>query len=436
MVSTRSSTLRSESGRGRGSQSALASQSRTIRRRSNSPVNRGRSNGGQAPTTHGRSVQTAASDRARGRGGLRGVRGGRARGRGGPAGARGRRAEASDLADAEHSDQQRRSADQGYQPTEQREQCQPTSSPTVHRPSTTALNDPDSTRSVSQLCSDYSTEAIPGVKAIEWNHFGFLTSDSYDVPCAFVGKRVCRECLTSKAFLTSCTKLITKSVTNAKYHLQIEHGIVYDDGKQKISPNEFNYSLVIKCCLDYSSFKSVENIGFVGLIRTIRPDLKAPTANTLVQNVLPKVHLLFRDHIKEYIKDHFTFGCLTSDIWTDNFFARSYICFNLFFLNKNLELTHVLLDAIEFEPPHSNSRIRSIARTILLEYEVDEDKLKYVTDNGANLVAAFPDRWSCIAHNIDLLTMTDCIPNQSTNRNPQNGNCKHFCNFKNLFQFF
>lgn len=301
---------------------------------------------------------------------------------------------------------------------------QPTQSAQFNEPVDPAVeNGLESSLPISRFCSDYSTEPIPGVVASEWKHFGILKSERFQVPFAFRDRRVCKECLSTHTYLTSCTKLQTKSVTNAKHHLHIQHGIVYDNGSRKISAADFQYSLVIKCCLDYSSFNSIQNVGFVKMIQLIRPDLHVPTGNHLVQNILPKVFKLFKDHLKTYLKNNLTFGSVTAGIWVDNFFDKSYICFNLFFLNRNLELVHVLLDASEIKPPHDRFNIRSKLSAVLADYDVNRTKLKFITDNGANFVAALgEDRSSCMAHNVDLLTMKDCIVARRETAPPGDGN--------------
>lgn len=190
--------------------------------------------------------------------------------------------------------------------------------------------------------------------AIEWAHFGWLESELFDLPVAFIGKRVCKECLAKETYLSKCCKLGSNtSVSNAKYHLRIVHNIVYDNSKRKISTTDYHYLLVLKCCLDYSSFNSIQNEGNLKLMQTIRSDLNVPSGNYLVQHVLPKVFDLFKNFLKNYIRDHFKFGCISLDIWVDNFFYKSYICFNLFFINNDLELVQILLDAKEIKPPHT-----------------------------------------------------------------------------------
>lgn len=267
---------------------------------------------------------------------------------------------------------------------------------------------------VSRYCRDYHTVPIPGVKAQEWTHFGLLESDFYDVPLVFVNKRVCKECLLRETLLSKVTKFQTTSVTNAKYHLEHDHDIVYSNGKTKLTSTEFHYSLVVKCCLDYSSFHSLKNIGFVNLIKLIRPDLTLPTGDFLIKHVLPRVYDLFKDHVKKFITENLQFGSVAFDIWIDNFYEKSYICFNLFFITKTIELAHVLLDVVEIVQPHTSFNILQKLRDVFASFEIDETKLTFVTDNAANEIAALRaadlERLSCSAHNVDLLTMRDCIP--------------------------
>lgn len=277
----------------------------------------------------------------------------------------------------------------------------------------------------SRFTRDYQTLPLSGLKSKEWNHFGILSSEEYDVPINFRDKRVCNECLSQNMFLSQVSYYeTTTGLTNIKNHLKFKHKIEYENERVRMATSSLNFALVTKCCLDYSSFNSIEKVGFVQLMKRIRPDLKIPTGNHLAQNVLPNVYDQFKNFVKNYIRENFKYGCITCDIWVDNFYDKSYIGFDLFFLNNELKLTHILLDVDEIMPPHNRSNILQQTRMVLQEYGINESKVSFTTDSGANILAAMRDgnlnNSSCIAHSIHNLIMKDCLKNQNPEM-PANG---------------
>lgn len=267
---------------------------------------------------------------------------------------------------------------------------------------------------VSRFCRDYQTVDLQNVKAICWNHFGTLSSATFAIPAAFIGKRCCRICLSNQEFLSTVCKLSPgTSVTNAKTHLRVAHDIVYEEDNVVLTVGEFQYALTVKCCLDYSSFASINNSGFLLFMKTIRPDLKVPTGNHLAQNVLPKIYREYKKHIKAVINEQLDFGHISFDLWIDNFYERDYICFNLFFLDTNFELNQVLLDVQHIPPPHNRFNILSKLREVLADYNIAESKLTFSIDAGQNVRAALRlgnlTHFLCSSHGLHNLVTKDCI---------------------------
>ena len=188
------------------------------------------------------------------------------------------------------------------------------------------------------FCRNYHVNLLgteDGRTSKVWQFVGTLASETYDVSTRFCNKRVCSICVSECEFLSQVYPFcISTSTGNFKNHLRLVHGQKIDS-QVGIAASEWNIALTLMCCLDNLPFKSVENPGFIKFVGLLRPDLedKIPSARHLLQNLLPKIFDKFQGYIKELIRKHFKFGCVSLDIWTDIKFAKSYICLNLFFFS-------------------------------------------------------------------------------------------------------
>ena len=101
------------------------------------------------------------------------------------------------------------------------------------------------------------------------------------------------------------------------------------------------------------------------------------------------------------------------DLWKDNYFGNSYNGITMTFIDTDWQKKNIILRVGYLPNPHTAKVIKDDVLKCLKEHKIDNAKCFAVTDNAANVQAAFkfPDmkiqHASCIGHGIHLLIKAD-----------------------------
>ena len=178
-------------------------------------------------------------------------------------------------------------------------------------------------------------------------------------------------------------------------------------------------------CKDIRPFTTVAGDGFVELAQTlINMGVKYGQLNA--RDILPHPTTVSRhvsnkaDTIKTtvVIPDISKFvnrwgGGITSDMWTECYTQASYITVTLHYIDNSWQLMARTLATREFEEQrHTGVNIKADLDKILREFAIDEKKIYFVTDRGANMLAALKscNHISCSDHIINTICLTSLTP--------------------------
>lgn len=130
---------------------------------------------------------------------------------------------------------------------------------------------------------------------------------------------------------------------------------------------------------------------------TISRNLVAKYSDVKVNVVVPEIRSLF----------NVFGGGVTTDMWTDEYKQVSYITVTVHYLNENWDLVVRTLSTSEFDADlrHTGVNIRDTLGKLLESFEVDAAKAIFVTDRGANMLAALKDdnHISCCDHILNVV---------------------------------
>ncbi|XP_039967746.1 uncharacterized protein LOC120779505 [Bactrocera tryoni] len=98
----------------------------------------------------------------------------------------------------------------------------------------------------------------------------------------------------------------------------------------------------------------------------------------------------------------------TTDMWSDDYTQRNFITLTAHYMDDSFKLNVTLLGIREFlDEKKTGENILKNVQDILQDFNTLEtiDRAVFVTDNGANVVAAFKSfkRLSCVCHNLNLV---------------------------------
>jgi len=137
-----------------------------------------------------------------------------------------------------------------------------------------------------------------------------------------------------------------------------------------------------------------------------------PEPETLSRSALNDVYDATRLKVDELIRSASpdVVG-MTTDMWTDNYRRRSYIAYTLHFISPDFTLHSLTLKTSVFQTDHTGENIKADMLTTHSEFNLDDKKIVYVTDQGANIVKAcklaLVERFGCIAHGLHNLVVKD-----------------------------
>lgn len=111
---------------------------------------------------------------------------------------------------------------------------------------------------------------------------------------------------------------------------------------------------------------------------------------------------------------------VTSDLWTHESTNTPYITVTIHYISSEWELCAHILATRAMEEKHTAQNIRSVIGGILQEFNASRPSNVFVTDNGANMKAAFKEEtWvSCAGHNLNL-AVTHALEGRHVEDSPQ-----------------
>lgn len=164
---------------------------------------------------------------------------------------------------------------------------------------------------------------------------------------------------------------------------------------------------------DCRPFSIVDGDGFKKIVQSLL-DIGTKYGNTVdISNMVPDSRTVSRrisdiaddkrSQIQLELKTAITKGTasITSDLWTDNFVKRNFLCATFHFL-KDLKLREIVLGvkSMDFERCTANNVLTKL-KSILNEFDIyDIENITFVTDRGSNIVKALRDqnRLNCANH--------------------------------------
>ncbi|KAL2091651.1 hypothetical protein ACEWY4_013914 [Coilia grayii] len=183
------------------------------------------------------------------------------------------------------------------------------------------------------------------------------------------------------------------------------------------------------CCLDIRPYDLVAGKGFSDILQHF-VNVAAKYGKFDVNDILPHPTTVSRHvegraqalrasvaaEIKPIIE---TYGCaITTDIWTEDYHKCSFISGTIHYTNNNFDLISRVLFAAPFETGVSKTgeNIRILLFQKLCEFGIDtsllSDRVVFVTDRGANIVAALRgyNRLNCNAHILNVTLSSAFAP--------------------------
>jgi hypothetical protein len=267
----------------------------------------------------------------------------------------------------------------------------------------------------------YSTAAKDSTKNELWKHFVGITTlaDGEVVKIPYVSCIKCSSVLTynSKTGGTSHLRRHVDCCQTKSSSLSSGPGIT-NFFKPMGVPLSVKSHITEKCaefvCKDIRPFEAVAGVGFVALAQSLidvgvkygrvsaRDVLPHPT--TVSRRVSEVVEKLKNDNVRPQIESCVKKwgGAVTTDMWTETYTQSSYITVTLHYMTENWTLLERVLATREFDPQsrHTGANIREAVLNILAEFTIPTEKLVFVTDRGANVLAALKEyeHLSCCDH--------------------------------------
>ena len=139
---------------------------------------------------------------------------------------------------------------------------------------------------------------------------------------------------------------------------------------------------------------------------TLPVDDLFPHPTTVSRNVIKSAESV-KSNLTHKLKDIFELvgGAFTTDMWTDDYRKISYISLTVHYIDENWQLKEQILAASKFpDVRYTAEQIKKVILGILKSYnlipEVTMKRFIFVTDSGANFIAAFRalNHVPCIAH--------------------------------------
>ena len=180
------------------------------------------------------------------------------------------------------------------------------------------------------------------------------------------------------------------------------------------------------CCRPFSI---VDGVGFhnlsaklIALGAKYGEHLKAddilPSARTVSRHVA-SVARTQREELREELSGFWRLA-VTTDLWTHETTNTQYITVTIHYVTQEWKMKSAILATREMTEKKTAENIRTVIHGILEEFSAKRDKNYYVSDNGANVKAAFHNQqWlSCSGHNLNLAVTHALEPKHISDDSP------------------
>lgn len=279
-----------------------------------------------------------------------------------------------------------------------------------------------------EACLDGAAEEELVVKtknngSVIWRWFGFKVADEQQ------NKVFCREC--RKHIPTKGS-----STTNLFHHLQQRHKVQYEEcvklraapqsvkspaPKQTTVQKSFTHSVpyakksekwgnitkavAVHIAKDMVPIATVEQDGFIQLLKTMDPRYQLPSRNYFAREVLPKMYTDVRESLAARLAkvSHFA---LTTDMWSSYRTCEPYMTVTIHFM-EDWDMKSACLQTSYFPKDHTGEHIAEALQDVLTSWKLDPTGLVAITtDNASNVVKAVQLngwlRMQCFGHRLHL----------------------------------
>jgi len=110
--------------------------------------------------------------------------------------------------------------------------------------------------------------------------------------------------------------------------------------------------------------------------------------STTISRHLESVVAHQTSEVRESLKTAVNFG-VTADSWTNEHTTVQYMTVTIHHVDSAWNMHSYILATREDQYRHTAENIRNMVAEVLAEYEVNQSGIVYVTDNAANMKAAF-----------------------------------------------
>ena len=270
----------------------------------------------------------------------------------------------------------------------------------------------------------YKTRAKDVSKNVLWEHFHAIMFESDGkqeaVELPYVECQKCNKVLTydSKKGGTSHLRRHADSCIAGNSSTPITNFF-----KSSAVPISVKHGITEKCvefvCKDIRPFEVVAGDGFKSLAQALIA-VGVKYGQVALKDILPHPSTVSRrvDAVAAELKKDVVIpdlkscvnkygGAITTDMWTDTFTQTSYITVTSHYITDDWSLTERVLATQEFDADkrHTGENINASLMAILSSFEVDVEKTVFVTDRGANILAALKNykHISCCDHMINTV---------------------------------
>lgn len=156
---------------------------------------------------------------------------------------------------------------------------------------------------------------------------------------------------------------------------------------------------------DYQPFSMVEDEGFKSLMKVLAPNYTLPSrkylSNTLLNNMYQNCH----DKTLEMLNSAKSV-CITTDHWT-SLKNENYLGVTAHYIDSEFTMNHKVLQCMKYEGRHDAVTIAKELRRVLIDWQISNKVLIFVTDNAYNIVNAVKlelkkKHYGCFAHKLNL----------------------------------
>ena len=262
-------------------------------------------------------------------------------------------------------------------------------------------------------------------RAWVWKHF--VKSDTDETP-------VCKIC-------SSQVKATSGNTTNLKNHLARKHPNVMSEEDEleakkknaksavvgsssssqqnpsldslwaKLGPNtkrhkDITLAIAKYIAIDLRPLNSVNDKGFNELIQTLEPRYQMTGRTHITEKILPDKYREIKREVKDALKSA-TFIGLTTDGWTSRA-TQSFITVTASVIDEDWKSKLYVLSTTELPESHTAENLSNQLDNVLLEWELEKEKVAVTTDNAFNVCSAMTlsnvNHVRCMAHTLNLGT--------------------------------